>query len=217
MSVEELRKIVNKKIDEDFTHDIEFIFNTIKDLKLDKNSKILDIGTGYGIMATILALNGFDVLTGEPKEDPLRDEYYKYHEEHCHKHQEENHTNHNRMENYDWRILARDLKVENKISYCNFDAQNLDFPDNTFKAIFMYDALQHIHDKKAALKECIRILDANGLICVIETNQMGIDYYKKNYNFTINLVDPRTILNEKNILFKVIKGHHVNFYIVRKI
>ncbi len=31
-------------------------------------SKILGVGTGQGIMAVSLALNGYDVLTGEPEE-----------------------------------------------------------------------------------------------------------------------------------------------------
>ena len=113
--------------------------------------------------------------------------------------------------------IASELKVENKIKFRNLDAQHLECPNNSFNAIFMFDALQHIEDKEAALKECIRILDENGILCVIETNKNGIDYFEKNYSFTIDYVDPRTIIKDENTSIKVLEGKHANFYILRKI
>ncbi len=63
-------KKFKKVIHEDFAKDA-----TINNLNLDKNSKIFDIGTGLGAMVILLALNGFDVLTGEPEVNPERDEW----------------------------------------------------------------------------------------------------------------------------------------------
>ena len=53
---------------EEWTYDIEIINETIRQVDLNKDSKILDVGTGSGIMSVCLALNGYDVLTGEPEE-----------------------------------------------------------------------------------------------------------------------------------------------------
>ena len=72
-------EIANKVWGEKWTFDLEFIDDIIHQLDLTKNSKILDIGTGAGIMAVILALNGFDVLTGEPEQEY---EEYEEHEDH---------------------------------------------------------------------------------------------------------------------------------------
>ena len=41
----------------------------IQHLRLPQNAKILDVGTGMGYFAVILALNGYNVLTGEPESD----------------------------------------------------------------------------------------------------------------------------------------------------
>ena len=59
MSLEKYKEVIHK----DFLKDIDFIDKTIKHLNIQSDSKILDIGTGIGAMAILLALNNFTVLT----------------------------------------------------------------------------------------------------------------------------------------------------------
>ena len=107
-------------INKDFIKDIDFMDNTIKKLNLDKNSKILDIGTGIGAMCILLAINGFNVLTGEPKEYSERDENDHYLNKNHHNHEFE-------WEWSDWRESAKIIGVENIIEFRHFTAENLPF------------------------------------------------------------------------------------------
>ena len=111
-----------KKIFHEFATDADFINKTIKKLNLSKNSRILDIGTGIGAMSTLLALNGFHVLTGEPEKEPKGDKWN--HHDHLHGDSTENHHDNNGECNWeawnDWRVSAKALGVEDKIKFQYF-------------------------------------------------------------------------------------------------
>jgi len=209
-----------KQIFREFAEEVEFMDENIKKLNLDKNSKILDIGTGMGAMSTLLALNGFTVLTGEPEVDPERNgggnhnhhPHDKSHEaHHCEHHEEHDWGSWN-----GWRDSAKKLGVENKIKFQNFDAQDLPFGDSSFDGIFLYDALQHIQNRELALKECLRILNDDGIIVVIEWSKNQIEKDYKKYGYKIEFIDPKDYLKEEEISTEVLKGEIINFYILRK-
>jgi SAM-dependent methyltransferase len=188
---------------EDWTHDIGLIDKVINYLNLEKSSKILDIGTGFGIMAISLAVAGYDVLTGEPKE---KDEWQEHYEEH-------------NWENYvDWRNSAKSFGVANKIQFKHFNAELLPFSEELFDAVFLYDALQHIVDRAKALQESLRVMKSNGIVCVIEVNDYGIKYYKEHEAyFDTEKVDPRDYIKRDDIAIEVIPGDFSDAYILRKI
>ncbi len=209
-------KKYKKAIHEDFAKDADFIYATINNLNLGKNSKILDIGTGLGAMAILLALNGFDVLTGEPEIDPERDKW-EHHEPHSGDlHSDPNEQHHGRYE-FNWRESAKIVGVEHKIEYQHFDSQDLPFPDDTFDGIFMYDTLQHINKREVALKECLRVIKPSGIVSVIEWNKNSIEQDKKKYGFTVDYIDPKDYIKQDKISIEIFKGKFVNMYILRKI
>ena len=209
MSLDKFKEVIH----DDFARNAEFINKVIKQLNLDKISKILDIGTGLGAMSINLALNGFNVVTGEPEVDPERDNYDDYLQGEGDK---EDHDHHDFFES-DWRESAKVVGVENQITYQYFDAQDLPFPDETFDGVFLYDSLQHIQKKDVALMECIRVLNHNGVICVIEWSTKSIEEDYKKYGFKIDFLDPREIITQNNVSIEVIPGIYVNIYIIRKI
>jgi len=203
MNLEKFKKVLSAKIEPEFFYGIDFIDKMIKDLDLEKNSKILDIGTGFGIMAIILALNGFDVLTGEPEEDPERDDW-------------EHHESHQGSLGSNWREFAKAVGVDIKIKYQYFDAQYLPFPDESFNGIFMYDALQHVQNREVALKECIRVLKHDGVIGVIEWTEKQIEKDYKKYGFKLDFIDPKAIIRRDDVSIEKLKGELVNIYLLRK-
>ncbi len=210
MSIEKLKQVIPK----DFTLDIDFLNNSIKKLNLKKNSKILDVGTGFGIMAIILALNGHDVLTGEPEHDLIREKFKSnMHDSHHHHHNK----GHEKLFEYNWENHVKALGVQDKIKFQYLDATNLEFLDEEFDYIFLYDALQHIKETKLALKECLRILSPNGLIAVTEINKKGIKYIEAKEGWRPKYTDPRELLDLKEIKIDVMTGRFSNLYVIRKL
>lgn len=204
-----------KKIFREFAADADFINEIIANLNLDKNSMILDIGTGMGAMSILLALNDFHVLTGEPEVDPEKDDI----DHHDHHHEESNENNHKSYENYnweDWRTSARNLGVEDRIKYQNFDVQHLVFTNNSFDCIFLYDTLQHVKDRKIALNECIRILKNDGVIVIIEWSKKQIEEDFKKYGYKIEYIDPRDFLDRDDIEIEELNSESVNGFILKK-
>jgi len=196
-----------KKIFREFAEDAEFIDENIKQLNLDKESKILDVGTGMGAMSTLLALNGFSVLTGEPKEDP---------EKHNHGELDHHHNEYDHIAWNSWEKSAQILGVRDLIKFQHFNIQELPFKDFSFDGIFLYDALQHIQDRTLALSECLRVLNKKGVVVVIEWSKQQIEKDYKKYGFRIDFIDPQSYLDREDISIHISQADTINFYTIRK-
>ena len=174
-----------------YTIDVEFIDKTIKNLNLNKDSKLLEIGTGLGTLTTVLALNDFNVLTGNPES--------AYH--------------------YDWRKAAKAYGVEHKIKFQYLDVEKLTFPVESFDVIFMHLILGHIKKRELALNNCLKVIKNNGLIVIIENNEKGIEHFQ-NTGFQGSVpphpINPKDIITREDVTIEVIIGNYVDFFILRK-
>lgn len=186
----------------EWSHDIELIGGAIDRLALEKRARILDVGTGFGIMAISLAVEGFDVLTGEPEGEHGKHEWW--HEQ----------TSTGGFSN--WRDAAKSLGVEGKITFQHLDARQLSFEDESFDAVFLYDALQHIEERERALAECVRVVRPSGAVCAIETNDHGIEYFRQTEGFEIEKVDPSALVADMGLTCEVLSGEFSNAYIFTK-
>jgi SAM-dependent methyltransferase len=156
----------------------------IKHLKLPKDAKILDIGTGFGFLAITLALNGYSVLTGEPEDDNTK--YAKH----------------------DWLHNAEKVGVDHLIKFQAFDAIDMPFEDNTFDAIFSLGALHHVDERCRVnvLQECVRISKAKALICFFEPNPKSIKIIKEFDPAHPEAADPNEYSQGLNLASKKIEG-----------
>ena len=118
----------------------------LEHLDLPTESKVLDVGTGMGWFAIVLALNGFTVLTGEPGSD---DSIYA---------------------KQDWQGNAQKVGVADRISFQAFSASDLPFDDAAFDAIFFFGVLHHVEEelRTQVLKEAFRTVTPEGVVAFIE-------------------------------------------------
>lgn len=187
---------------QEWSHDIELIGGAIDRLALEKRARILDVGTGFGIMAISLAVAGFDVLTGEPEMEHGKHEWW--------------HEQHSTGGYSDWREAAEFLGVGGKITFQHLDARRLSFEDESFDAVFLYDALQHIEPREGALAECIRVVRRCGVVCAIETNDHGIEYFRRTEGFEIEKVVPSELAAAMELATEVLHGEFSDAYFFKK-
>ncbi|MFX1390836.1 MAG: class I SAM-dependent methyltransferase [Promethearchaeota archaeon] len=183
-------KEVKKLLGIEFSLIYDAVNPIIKNLNLDKDSKILDVGTGSGRMAITLAFNGFSILTGEPDDDIS--EYAKR----------------------DWLKNAKKVNVDHLITFTPFHAEKMPFNDEEFDAVFIMGALHHIDNKKAALEESVRVIKSGGVICVIEPSKKMLHFIKKEIPTHPDIVDPRDFA--VNLSVEYIKGEFFNSFIIKK-
>ena len=184
---------VKKLLGEDFSFIFDNIDPVVRELKLEKNSKILDVGTGEGRMAITLALNNYHVLTGELESD--ESVYAKR----------------------NWLESAKKAEVDHLITYTPFDAERMPFEDASFDIVFIAGSLHHIKDGQAAYNESVRVIKTSGKICIFEPNLRAIGIIReKKFADHPDAVDPRDYNRVHKLSLEIEKTFFYDAYIFQK-
>ncbi len=62
--------------------------------------------------------------------------------------------------------LAKTLNLSDQFTFIHADAKNLPYPDNSFDTIIMNDAMEHVGEPEAVLKEVLRVLTKGGRVYI---------------------------------------------------
>ena len=186
----------------------EFVSAAIDNLNLSVGASVLDIGTGYGASACLLALHGYDVVTGQPEHHPQWQE---------HNHSGEHDDRGKHESTTGWQENAAALGLSDKITFENFEAENLPHADEQFDAVFLFDSLHHIDDRRKAIEQALRVVKQEGVVCIIEWTLQHIQKAMTEDGITIGYIDPRAIIPLTNIEVDLqTGGEWYNIYLLRK-
>lgn len=108
--------------------------------RTNETYKILDIGTGPGFFSIILAEAGYSVMAVDYTEAMLEE------------------------------AKKNAGALAKKITYCQMDAQHLDFADETFDAVVSRNLTWNLEDPAQAYKEWMRVLKKGGVLLNYDAN-----------------------------------------------
>ncbi|MDM8523603.1 class I SAM-dependent methyltransferase [Desulfococcaceae bacterium HSG8] len=189
MNITQAKKILG----EHFGFMAEDANKAVQYLKLPSDAKILDVGTGLGYFAIVLALNGYSVLTGEPESD--NSIYAKR----------------------DWSGNFQKAGVDNLIKFQTFDSRGFPFDDNSFDAIFFFSVLHHIDEdyRTKVLQESARISGPGAVVCFFEPNENGIKIIMEHDPSHPEPADPAKYTQGTDLSLEKTKGVFFDCFIFR--
>lgn len=125
----------------------------LKEIGLRPGAEILDVGTGSGNFAVFLAMQGYDVLTGEPDTDTSR------------------------YARQAWEEKARETGVADRIRFEPFDASEMPFAAGMFDAVFFFGVLHHVGEdiRRDVFGEALRVVRFGGAAVFFEPTSRTLE------------------------------------------
>jgi ubiquinone/menaquinone biosynthesis C-methylase UbiE len=170
-----------------YTHVVPFMNEVIDRLDLPDAAAVLDVGTGRGLMAIVLAIRGLTVTTGEPAGDHWAD----------------------------WQTNAEQAGVLDQVTFTPFEAESLPFGDGAFAAAFIYGSLHHIAGRAAALRELCRVVQLGSPVVVFESNEAGLAFIREEQPEHPDAADPRDYLADLNVTAVHLPGEIFDAFVMR--
>jgi SAM-dependent methyltransferase len=129
----------------------------LKVLELKPEAIVLDVGTGAAQCALSLALQGVDVVTGEPATDTSI------------------------YAGKDWYDKAKRLGVAERITFQPFAAHDMPFPERSFDAVFFFGVLHHIDEvqRQAVFHEAFRVIKPGGPMVFFEPKAKTLEVVRR--------------------------------------
>lgn len=118
-----------------------------KNAKISKDSKILDIGCGFGTFVLVCRMEGYKAYGIDSGNYEI--EFAK-------------------------KRAKKSMPQTGEEIYKISNAENLPFADNCFDIVTLWNILEHVTDYRAVLKEADRVLKKGGHIFVISPNYLSI-------------------------------------------
>jgi SAM-dependent methyltransferase len=115
---------------------------------LPSAANVLDVGTGSGWMAFVLAEAGYEVTSVDLDAATLRRAAERTRE------------------------LGRD--IADRIRFVHADALALPFRDDAFEAVFSFDTMHHLPDCHRAIAEMMRVARPGGTVVVADLSTQGL-------------------------------------------
>jgi len=184
MEFDQMKELLGVK----FARYADFLRENVLRINLSPSAKILDIGTGYGTMAIVLASLGYEVTTGEPAEDKFAD----------------------------WKGNVSKVGLDSKIHFQPFEAETLPFSDNAFDAIFLYGTLHHIKNKDSTMQECFRCLKNKGWLVIFEFTPEGIALIQQENPTHPEAIRPLEYLENYEYEASIIKIENLHAFLLQK-